>query len=216
MKCQARILDKEYPFEGVSPPFHTTKECGNPVKKRICDSNDDRYSCCSECFRRYNTNVEWYGWFDGLYPPEARVVGSQAFYQCKAKLNTIVAAPKQKTIDEKVPKSDPVTEVLAEKLTLALAEPVKAVSAVKVIDTLAQEFSALTIKLPTASDAKPKKPKLSHPIESDLSGHSSEELRALHAALVAWMNGEASRYPRILVPYFKYRTRIEALLINKK
>jgi hypothetical protein len=186
------------------------------VKKRICDSNEDRYSCCTECFRRYNTNVDWYGWFDGLYPPEARVVGSRAFYQCKAKVIPAVPAPTQKKMDESFTKSDPVTEVLTEKLTLALADT-HVVNAVKVIDTLAEDFSTLTIKIPTTQgEPKPKKSKLSHPIETDLADRSLDDLRSLHTNLVTWMKGDASRYPRILVPYYKYRTRIEALLINKK
>jgi hypothetical protein len=206
MKCQARVLDKVYPFDNVSPPFHTTKECGNSVKRRICDSNDDRYNCCSDCFRRYNTNVDWYGWFDGLYPPEARVVGSQAFYQCKAKVNTVVEAPKQMNMASEVgaAKVEDQVEVDNVKVVETLA-PV----AMAVIDDLSNSFAKLRIKIPAKKESM-------YPIETELANLSLEELRELHTNLMRWMKGEGSKYPRLLVPYYKYRIRLEGLLINKK
>ena len=217
MKCQARVLDKVYPFENVSPPFYSTKECGNSVKRRICDSNDDRYNCCSDCFRRYNTNVDWYGWFDGLYPPESRVVGSQAFYQCKAKVNTVVEAPKQMNMsavsgdakevevkDEAKVEDEDEPKVVDVKVVETLA-PV----AIAVIDDLSNSFAKLRIKIPSKKESM-------YPIETDLANLSLEELRELHTNLMRWMKGEGSKYPRLLVPYYKYRIRLEGLLINKK
>jgi hypothetical protein len=215
MKCQARVLDKVYPFENVSPPFYSTKECGNSVKRRICDSNDDRYNCCSDCFRRYNTNVDWYGWFDGLYPPEARVVGSQAFYQCKAKVNTVVEAPKQINMsaisgDAKEVEVEPKVEVKdeVEVVDVKVVETLAPV-AIAVIDDLSNSFAKLRIKIPSKKESM-------YPIETDLANLSLEELRELHTNLMRWMKGEGSKYPRLLVPYYKYRIRLEGLLINKK
>ena len=215
MKCQARVLDKVYPFENVSPPFYSTKECGNSVKRRICDSNDDRYNCCSDCFRRYNTNADWYGWFDGLYPPEARVVGSQAFYKCKASVSTMVGEPKQMKmvgVAAEAEVSDETEEaavVSAEvKVQADLVETIAPV-AKAVIDDLSQSFAKLRIKVPVAKECL-------YPIETDLVNRSLEELRELHTNLMRWMKGEGSKYPRLLVPYYKYRIRLEGLLINKK
>lgn len=205
MKCQARILDKVYPFENVSPPFYSTKECGNSVKRRICDSNEDRYNCCSDCFRRYNTNADWYGWFDGLYPPEARVVGSQAFYKCKASVSTMVGEPKQVKMASASASDEALEEVKVEADLVETIAPV----AKAVIDDLSQSFAKLRIKIPTKKESM-------YPIETDLANLSLEELRELHTNLMRWMKGEGSKYPRLLVPYYKYRIRLEGLLINKK
>jgi chromosome segregation ATPase len=38
---------------------------------------------CSCCFRRYTEKgkPQWYGWFDGSYPPEAKVLGSKWYHE---------------------------------------------------------------------------------------------------------------------------------------
>ena len=61
MSCQARVLDVEY-----------TKACGALAKKRIA-TDDSTNTCCDDCLRRYNTKRDWYGWFDGDYPPNAKL-----------------------------------------------------------------------------------------------------------------------------------------------
>jgi hypothetical protein len=78
-----------------------------------------------------------------------------------------------------------------------------------VIDDLSQSFAKLRIKVPVAKECL-------YPIETDLVNRSLEELRELHTNLMRWMKGEGSKYPRLLVPYYKYRIRLEGLLINKK
>jgi polyribonucleotide nucleotidyltransferase len=41
---------------------------------------------CSCCFRRYTEKgkPQWYGWFDGSYPPEAKVRGSKWYNEAVA------------------------------------------------------------------------------------------------------------------------------------
>ena len=93
MACEARVLDDEYPFEGAI--FHSTTACGNPSVKKL-SLEEGTFTCCNDCFRRYNTQKDWYGWLDCSYPPAAKVVGSHAFYACTAKPVTISNLPVQK------------------------------------------------------------------------------------------------------------------------
>ena len=93
MSCQARILGAEYPLEGDT--FHTTTFCGKFAQKRI-QIGDDTRSCCNDCFRRYTSQKEWYGWMDCAYPPDARVVGSQAFFRAHGKPVAVAKLPAQK------------------------------------------------------------------------------------------------------------------------
>jgi len=81
--------------------------------------------------------------------------------------------------------------------------------AIAVIDDLSNSFAKLRIKIPAKKESM-------YPIETDLANLSLEELRELHTNLMRWMKGEGSKYPRLLVPYYKYRIRLEGLLINKK
>ena len=80
MNCQARVLDVAHTIPNTKLIYHTTTECGGEISKKLSiDSGDAYMNICSCCFRRYNAKgkPEWYGWFDGSYPPEAKVVGSR-------------------------------------------------------------------------------------------------------------------------------------------
>jgi hypothetical protein len=76
LSCQARILNEE--------KLYSTKECGVETTKRISIDEGEAYmSICSCCIRRFIKRKEtgnWFGWFDGDYPPEARVIGSKWYY----------------------------------------------------------------------------------------------------------------------------------------
>lgn len=84
MNCQARILDVAHTIPNTKLIYHTTTECGGEISKKLSvDSGDAYMNICSCCFRRYNTKgkPEWYGWFDGSYPPEAKVRGSKWYHE---------------------------------------------------------------------------------------------------------------------------------------
>lgn len=245
MSCQARILSAEYPLEGVSPPFHTTTFCGKVAKKRL-NLGEDVQTSCDDCFRRYASGKEWYGWMDGTYPPEARVVGSQAFYLCHGKPVVVAKLPSQVKIDgcatcwrtsfkrttcqtcdielcracASVPpaphvgdfcktcvpkwnqKAEPKAEPQAEPEAEPKAEPKDEVD-------LCAEFAQLKLE-------PQQPPTLTYPIRDDIKGLSVEELMALHTPLVAWMKEAQTKIPRRMVPYYRYRMRIEALVLQKK
>jgi hypothetical protein len=66
-------------------------------------------------------------------------------------------------------------------------------------------------------EAKPKSKKaLDYPIREDIASLSLDELKALHVPLVAWMKENQTKYPRLIIPYYRYRMRLEALMIQKK
>ena len=80
MNCQARVLDVAHTIPNTKLIYHTTTECGGEISKKLSiDSGDAYMNICSCCFRRYNAKgkPQWYGWFDGSYPPEAKVLGSK-------------------------------------------------------------------------------------------------------------------------------------------
>ena len=84
MNCQARVLDTVNTIPNTKLIYHTTSECGGEISKKLSvDSGDAYMNICSCCFRRYNTKgkAEWYGWFDGSYPPEAKVRGSKWYHE---------------------------------------------------------------------------------------------------------------------------------------
>lgn len=84
MNCQARILDVAHTIPNTKLIYHTTTECGGEISKKLSvDSGDAYMNICSCCFRRYNTKgkPEWYGWFDGSYPPDAKVRGSKWYHE---------------------------------------------------------------------------------------------------------------------------------------
>jgi len=87
MNCQARILAVVHTIPNTKLIYHTTTECGGEISKKLSiDSGDAHMNICSCCFRRYNTKgkAEWYGWFDGSYPPEAKVRGSKWYNEAVA------------------------------------------------------------------------------------------------------------------------------------
>jgi hypothetical protein len=87
MNCQARVLNTAYTIPNTKLIYHTTTECGGEISKKLSiDSGDAYMNICSCCFRRYNAKgkPEWYGWFDGSYPPEAKVVGSKWYHEAMA------------------------------------------------------------------------------------------------------------------------------------
>jgi len=69
----------------------------------------------------------------------------------------------------------------------------------------------------TISQQKPK-PKLTldYPIRDDIASLSLEELRDIRQKLVVWMKEYQNKYPRLLVPYYRYRIKMDALILQKK
>ena len=264
MSCQARVLGHKIALEG----FHTTKSCSQMAKKRLILA-DEPYGCCNDCFKRYTTGTDWYGWMDGSYPPKAPVVGSQAFY-LSHKGEVPVTLPVQKaplgscgtcwrtsfersecqvchtevcracaSVSPKGDKGDfckrcvprvalpvPVAEPVAEAMDVE-AEPVAppvpvpehatvpqpATEADAVVDALTVQLSLMSVQ-----PATPKAPKksLDYPIRTDMAALSLAELKALHTPLVAWMKENQTKYPRLMIPYYNYRMKLESLMIQKK
>jgi hypothetical protein len=84
MNCQARVLDVAHTIPNTKLIYHTTTECGGEISKKLSiDSGDAYMNICSCCFRRYTEKgkPQWYGWFDGSYPPEAKVLGSKWYHE---------------------------------------------------------------------------------------------------------------------------------------
>jgi hypothetical protein len=243
MSCEARVLGDESGLKG----FYYTKSCNNSAKKKIIIA-DDYQACCDECFRRYNTGKEWYGWMDGLYPPEAPVVGSRAFY-LSSTTEVKVVVPTQKTqggcatcwrttFDKTQCKVCEVQlcracasvpppgqcgdfcKVCVPKWRAlpVVAAPAAAPAPEPEIESLTAQMAAVAVAAPAAEPkAKPKpKASLDYPIREDIATLPLNELKALHAALVAWMKKFETKLPRLLVPYYSYRMRLEALMIQKK
>ena len=87
MNCQARVLDVVKTIPNTKLIYHTTTECGGEISKKLSiDSGDAHMNICSCCFRRYTEKgkPQWYGWFDGSYPPEAKVRGSKWYNEAVA------------------------------------------------------------------------------------------------------------------------------------
>jgi hypothetical protein len=69
----------------------------------------------------------------------------------------------------------------------------------------------------TIAEQKPKpKPTLDYPIRDDIASLSLEELRDIRQKLVVWMKEYQNKYPRLLVPYYRYRIKMDALILQKK
>ena len=247
MSCEARTLGPA----SALPGFHTTKSCTQIAKKRLIIA-DDPHRSCDDCFRRYTTGTEWYGWFDGPYPPKAPVVGSEAFYASLKKPIVALTLPAQKAplgscgtcwrtsfqrsecqvchtevcracasvspvltargdfckrcvprLQRPVPKEEPVAPVEP----VALVEPVA-----PAVEALAAQVAQMNLQ-----EAKPKSKKaLDYPIREDIASLSLDELKALHVPLVAWMKENQTKYPRLIIPYYRYRMKLEAQMIQKK
>jgi hypothetical protein len=100
MNCQARVLDVAHTIPNTKLIYHTTTECGGEISKKLSvDSGDAYMNICSCCFRRYNTNgkADWYGWFDGSYPSEAKVVGSKWY---REQIAASLREPEEEEIDD--------------------------------------------------------------------------------------------------------------------
>jgi hypothetical protein len=67
----------------------------------------------------------------------------------------------------------------------------------------------------TIAEQKPK-PTLDYPIRDDIASLSLEELRDIRQKLVVWMKEYQNKYPRLLVPYYRYRIKMDALILQKK
>lgn len=235
MSCEARVLGQPSALEG----FHTTKSCSQVAKKRLVIA-DDPHRSCDDCFRRYTTGTDWYGWFDGTFPPEAPVVGSQAFYASMAKTKVRVTLPSQKAPLGSCGTCSR-TSFERSECQVCHTEVCRACASVSPVLTIRGDFckrcvprlplpvpkeeaevEALTAQVAqmTVSSEKPKaKPKakaLDYPIREDIGSLSLDELKALHVPLVAWMKENQAKYPRLIVPYYRYRMKMEALIIQKK
>jgi hypothetical protein len=84
------------------------------------------------------------------------------------------------------------------------------------MDALTTQLAHMTV---TSSDKPKKKAKpkaLDYPIREDIASLSLDELNALHVPLVAWMKENQTKYPRLIIPYYRYRMKMEALMIQKK
>jgi hypothetical protein len=281
MSCQARVLGHKIALEG----FHTTKSCSQMAKKRLILA-DEPYGCCNDCFKRYTTGTDWYGWMDGSYPPKAPVVGSQAFYmshkgkvvvtlpvqkaplgscgtcwrtsfersECqvchievcracasvspcteyRARQPDTAASPKgdkgdfcKKCVPRRLPVPVPEAETVAVPEAEAEPEPEAVAEAEHKpdphVEALTVQLAKMTVKEATASTAStastgPKAPKksLDYPIRTDIAALSLDELKALHAPLVPWMKENQTKYPRLMIPYYNYRMKLESLMIQKK
>ena len=98
MNCQARVLNVVHTIPNTNLVYHTTKECGGEISKKLSiDSGDAHMNICSCCFRRYTGKKTWYGWFDGSYPPEARILGSKWYNEAIA---TSLLEPVEEDISE--------------------------------------------------------------------------------------------------------------------
>jgi len=241
MSCQARILGPEYPLEGET--FHTTTFCGKFAQKRI-KIGEDTMSSCNDCFRRYTSQKEWYGWMDCAYPPEAKVVGSQAFFRAHGKPVAVAKLPAQKcplggcatcwrTSFERTScqtceiglcracASVALTGDKGDFCKKCVPKP-KAKAAQEQLEAdLSSQFAQLSVSAPGpgAVSGEPKaKPKvtLDYPIRADIAALSPDELRALHPPLLAFIKQYKTTYPKLLIPYYVYRMKIEALLLEKK
>jgi hypothetical protein len=257
MSCQARVLGQEYPMEGDT--FHTTTACGKTMNKRLTLGDDVHYAC-NDCFHRYTSQSSWYGWMDHDYPPEAKVVGSLAFYKSHGTPVAIAKLPTQKAplgscatcwrssfkrthcqtcaielcracasvppvgtprgdfCKKCVPKpwKDALLTPAADPVAAA-ADPVPTPVPVPVTEAQVDPVDALTTKLSKLEiHEKPKAPKLDYPIHPEIASLSLEELMLLKEPLVVWMKQFQNKYPRLMVPYYRYRMRIEALILQKK
>ncbi len=247
MSCEARVLG----HPSALPGFHTTKSCTQLAKKRLIIAEDPHRSC-DECFRRYTTGTDWYGWFDGSFPPQAPVVGSQSFYTSLAKTKVNVTLPSQKaplgscgtcsrTSFERSECQVCHTEVcracasvsprgdrgdFCRRCVPKLPLPVPKEEPEAPVEPSTLEVEALTAQVAEMSlqEARPQpqakakaKPKaLDYPIRDDINSLSLHELKALHVPLVAWMKENQTKYPRLIIPYYRYRMKMEALMIQKK
>ena len=260
MSCEARVLGHQSALEG----FYTTKSCKQAATKRLVIAEDNHRSC-DECFRRYTKGTDWYGWMDHSFPPEAPVVGSQAFYLSYSKGGAVVTLPTQKaplgscgtcwrtsfersecqvchtevcracaSVSPKGDKGDFCKRCVPRLLPVPKADPsvkVEAEVEPEVETKVDAEVDALTVQLSLMSDAlhgvqvqaantpkAPKAPKksLDYPIRTDMTSLSLDELKALHAPLVPWMKENQTKYPRLMIPYYNYRMKLESLMIQKK
>ena len=98
MSCQARILNECCTFPGSTEIYHTTKECGKPEYRKISvDDGEGTMIICTACYPRYKNMVKkpetWYGWFDGEYPPESRVMWSTWYNTVRYNLSVAKLVP---------------------------------------------------------------------------------------------------------------------------
>jgi hypothetical protein len=82
------------------------------------------------------------------------------------------------------------------------------------VEALTTQVAQMTLSAKEPAPAKKKS--LDYPIREDIASLSLDELKALHASLVVWMKENQTKYPRLIVPYYRYRMKLEALMIQKK
>jgi hypothetical protein len=110
-----------------------------------------------------------------------------------------------------VPKVVPVPE--------AVVVPEAVPVAVPVVVPVAEQELVTAFETMTIAQQKPKpnaKPTLDYPIRDDIASLSLEELRDIRQKLVVWMKEYQNKYPRLLVPYYRYRIKMDALILQKK
>jgi len=156
MPCQARILDKKFKIPGTSEWCHTTKECGGATDKKITvDDGDAQMTICPACLKRFLTKCsdksKWYGWFDGEYPPEARVKYSRLYYdildvEVKGRVQVVEeeaeeAAEEAEEAEEEVQEA----EVAEEEADAEVAELTQAVASLSLKDSLEARLAEIKI-----------------------------------------------------------------------
>lgn len=193
--------------------------CGKPATKRI-NKDDDRVSCCDECFRRYSLQKDWYGWFDHDFPsgsppgsaavPVVKLDGCATCWHhqprtacktCAVELCRWCASvpPPGYSGDyckTCVPKPWKVA-LSASAFASALAEVKEAEAKPDPVDTLTTKLSTMTLDYPIVS----------------ITSLSLTELQDTRTKLMAWMKGKPARS---LVPYYNYRMTLEAAIRQKK
>jgi len=176
MSCQARVIDKPFPFTQVC---HSTKECGNPRYVKITvDNGDASLMICKACFRCLGKRENWLGWFDCDIPPEAKVKYSRWYYDILAApapvASAFAPAPAPVAPAPAAPAPAAPVPALVEVALPAAPAPVEAAPSSPVAASV--EVDALTSSISQLSIDKPKT--------------AREVIQEKIDAINAWMIGE--------------------------
>ena len=148
MYCNARVLKDLHIFPNTKLTYHTTEQCNKQTLRKIAiDSGDSQMSICLCCFRRYATRIKpestWYGWYDCSYPSNARVVGSQWYYDTAASVTTADDASE-----------DSMSELCEEMGTMAISQDEVPILELPVEEVQAQAQAPEEAPAPTKEEKK--------------------------------------------------------------
>ncbi len=110
-------------------------------------------------------------------------------------------------------------KVVSEPVPEAVVVPEAEAVPEAVPEAVAEQELVTAFEKMTIAEQKPKpnaKPTLDYPIRDDIASLSLEELRDIRQKLVVWMKEYQNKYPRLLVPYYRYRIKMDALILQKK